>query len=233
MTVKFDSYTGPTLHDGTVPIIPIQRSWFSSGSKLCSRLQISLKLAWAITIHKSQGLTLNKAVIDTGKKEFSAGLTFVACSRVRELDDLLFVPPFSFKRMASLGNSSRLKERLAEDKHLILLSSASFYPKSDPDALGPLFSADQPGESAVACNIAALPYEDGENMQVQEATCRCIAANPTRISDTSFYQTSSVPVALVPLFHMFDQQGESAEACNVAALPEEDGENMEVKEATF
>ena len=142
VTVKFDPYTGPTLHDGTVPIIPIQRSWFSSGSKLCSRLQIPLKLAWAITIHKFQGLTLNKAVIDIGKKEFSAGLPFVACSRVQELDDFLFVPPFSFKRMASLGNISRLKERLAEDKRLILLSSASFYPKSDPDALGPLFSAD-------------------------------------------------------------------------------------------
>ena len=37
----------------------------------CSRLQIPLKLAWAVTIHKSQGLTLNKVVIDVGKKRFS------------------------------------------------------------------------------------------------------------------------------------------------------------------
>ena len=55
------------------------------GGSACSRLQIPLKLAWAITIHKAQGLTLDKVVIDIGKKEFSAGLTFVACSRVCHL----------------------------------------------------------------------------------------------------------------------------------------------------
>jgi len=37
----------------------------------CSRLLLPLKLAWAVTIHKAQGLTLNKVVIDVGKKEFS------------------------------------------------------------------------------------------------------------------------------------------------------------------
>ena len=78
--VKFQNYSGPTLHD-TVPITPVQRTWSSSGVQ-CSRLQIPLKLAWAVTIHKSQGLTLDKAVINIGKKEFSSGLTFVACSRV-------------------------------------------------------------------------------------------------------------------------------------------------------
>ena len=67
--VKFDHYSGPTLHDGTVPIIPLRRTWSNSGVQ-CSRLQLPLKLAWAVTIHKSQGLTLNKVVVDIGKKEF-------------------------------------------------------------------------------------------------------------------------------------------------------------------
>ena len=94
--VKFDHYTGPTLHDGTVSIIPIRRTWSNSGMQ-CSRLQLPLKLAWAVTIHKSQGLTLDKVVIDVRKKEFSCRLTFEACSRVRKLTDLLFSPPFPFQ----------------------------------------------------------------------------------------------------------------------------------------
>jgi len=79
VTVLFDSYSGPTLTDGTVPIAPIHHSWSVSGSN-CSRLQLPLKLAWVVTIHNTQGLTLDKATIDIGKKEFSAGLTFVAVS---------------------------------------------------------------------------------------------------------------------------------------------------------
>ena len=121
VTVKFDSYSGPTLPDGTVPITPLRRTWFST-TKPCSRLKIPLKLAWAVTIHKSQGLTLDKAVIDIGKKEFSTGLTFVACSCVRQLTDLLFVPPFSFQRVANLSKSVRLKNRLIEDARLQQMS---------------------------------------------------------------------------------------------------------------
>ena len=116
--VRFDSYSGPTLHDGTVPITPLRRTWSSSGVQ-CSRLQLPLKLAWAVTIHKSQGLTLDKVVIDVGKREFSTGLIFVACSRVRQLKDLLFSPPFPYQRLSSLANSTRLKERQQEDRRLL------------------------------------------------------------------------------------------------------------------
>ena len=116
--VKFDKYCGPTFHDTVVPITPIQHTWTSSGIQ-CSRLQLPLKLAWAVTIHKSQGLTLNKVVIDVGKREFSSGLTFVACSRVRQIQDLLFIPSVSFQRLESLRNSQRLAERKAEDERLM------------------------------------------------------------------------------------------------------------------
>ena len=65
--VKFDNYRGPTLPDGTVPIVPIRHTWETFGHH-CSRLQLPLKLAWAVMIHKAQGLPLDKAVIDIGKK---------------------------------------------------------------------------------------------------------------------------------------------------------------------
>ncbi len=115
--VRFDNYSGPTLPDGTVPITPLRRMWFAT-SKPCSRLQLPLKLAWAVTIHKAQGMTLDKAVVDLGKKEFSTGLTFVACSRVRRLSDLVFTAPFTYGRVANLAKSSRLQERLCEDARL-------------------------------------------------------------------------------------------------------------------
>ena len=121
--VHFDSYSGPTLHDSTVPITPLHRTWSSSEGQ-CSRLQLPLKLAWAVTIHKSQGLTLDKVVIDVGKREFSTGLTFVACSRVRRLKDLLFSPPFPFQRLSGLGNSCRLKGRQQEDERLLSLQTS-------------------------------------------------------------------------------------------------------------
>ena len=83
-----------------------------------SRLQIPVCLAWAITVHKSQGLTLPKAVIDLGKKEYAAGLSFVAISRVGALKNILF-KPFSFDRLQRIQSCKRLQERKEEENRLI------------------------------------------------------------------------------------------------------------------
>ena len=86
--VRFENYTGPTLEHGCVSVTPIQRTWYENG-RLCSRLQVPLRLAWALTVHKCQGLTIAKAVINLGQREFATGLSFVALSRVRTIRDLL------------------------------------------------------------------------------------------------------------------------------------------------
>ena len=56
--------------------------------------QIPLRLAWAITIHKSQGLTFNKAIIDA-EASFAHGQTYVALSRCTSLEGLVLKTPIS------------------------------------------------------------------------------------------------------------------------------------------
>jgi hypothetical protein len=56
--------------------------------------QYPLRLAWAITIHKSQGLTFDKAIIDAGSA-FATGQVYVALSRLRTLDGLVLKSMFS------------------------------------------------------------------------------------------------------------------------------------------
>ena len=51
--------------------------------------QFPVQLAWATTIHKAQGMTFNKTYIDLGFGAFSSGQTYVALSRVREIDGLM------------------------------------------------------------------------------------------------------------------------------------------------
>ncbi|CAG8469927.1 3415_t:CDS:2, partial [Cetraspora pellucida] len=122
--LRMDNYTGPTLSMSNnlrvVPIRPIKYTW-EGKLGICSRMQFPLCLAWAITIHKSQGLTLSQSVIDIGDKEFAIGLTFVAISRVRAIADLLFGSTFPYNRLQKLGESARLQQRLAEEQRLLSL----------------------------------------------------------------------------------------------------------------
>lgn len=114
--VQFDNYSGPPFFNNCAPIVPITHEWVS-GRQHLSRQQLPLQPRYAITIHKSQGQTLSKAVIDLGKAELAAGCSFVAISRVRKLQDVLF-QPMTYDRLLAIGRAMRLIERKEEGARL-------------------------------------------------------------------------------------------------------------------
>ena len=92
-----------------VPIVPSVARWENKSGKLLSRTQLPLTMAWGITIHKSQGLTLEDAVIELGHVDFSAGLSFVAISRVKTLNGLAFRSRFGLARLQKSTESDTMK----------------------------------------------------------------------------------------------------------------------------
>ena len=74
-------------------IVPFERHDFkvedgNSGKNLAIRYQFPFKLAFCLSIHKSQGCSLDRAIIDLGNTIFENHMAYVALSRVRSLDGL-------------------------------------------------------------------------------------------------------------------------------------------------
>jgi ATP-dependent exoDNAse (exonuclease V) alpha subunit len=77
-----------------------------------SFLQYPIKLAWAMTIHKSQGKTFTKVIIDLGKGAFAHGQAYVALSRCRTFDGIFLKTPF---RPSDIIVDDRIKEWQRKD----------------------------------------------------------------------------------------------------------------------
>lgn len=75
------------LNGRVVSMLPDSWELRDGDKKRASISQIPLRLAWAITVHKSQGMTLDAARIDL-RKAFVEGMGYVALSRVKNLENL-------------------------------------------------------------------------------------------------------------------------------------------------
>ena len=115
--VKVDQYTGPGFlgMEKCVPIIPLTRQWYDHG-KSCSRTMLPLTLAYGMTIHKSQGMSMGKVIINIGDKEFACGLTYTAISRCRKVEELVFYPYKNFTRFKSIRQMKVFKFRKIHDE---------------------------------------------------------------------------------------------------------------------
>ncbi len=85
--------------------------------------QYPLKLAWAITIHKSQGLTFEKAVIDA-RQSFAHGQVYVALSRCKSLEGLVLSTPLNTQSVISdetvIGFTSKVEQNQPDNNVLSL-----------------------------------------------------------------------------------------------------------------
>lgn len=115
MTTPFGSRSDPT-DCNWVPIPSCTQKWYN-GAQQCSRRQFPIRLAYAMTIHKSQGLTLDKVKLYIeGKRDRQNGLTYTALSRVRRIDDIIIMTPINQARLDSLKNAG-VEQRLRDESN--------------------------------------------------------------------------------------------------------------------
>ena len=80
MTVKFDKITEPYQVSRITSRFCVLNKFY------VHREQFPLIVAYTITIHKSQGLSLDCAIIDLSERVFGEGMAYVALSRIRSLN---------------------------------------------------------------------------------------------------------------------------------------------------
>ena len=106
--------------NGTIPVVKFQNgsvrqighhSWNSEHVPGLSIAQIPLIYSWALTIHKSQGVTLDAAQIDAGSRIFECGQTYVALSRVKDISGL-YLTAFNYRYIKVNKKAKEFYERL-------------------------------------------------------------------------------------------------------------------------
>ena len=119
--VNIPNYCGPALLPDHPTVVPITQTSRMPGA---TKGTIPLTLAWAVTIHKAQGMTMDRVTVDLGRTEFASGLTFVALSRAKSFQGLR-VHPFDLERYKSIEKGKYVEARREEFHRLRLVATAT------------------------------------------------------------------------------------------------------------
>ena len=114
--VAFDGYQGESCLDdipGIYPVGPIERTW-KSGGQSYNREMLPLIPGFGFSIHKSQGQTLDKVVINIADKDFCPGLTYTALTRARGLKYMAFSPMPTLSRITAVLRSQGFAAQLKD-----------------------------------------------------------------------------------------------------------------------
>jgi ATP-dependent DNA helicase PIF1 len=120
--------------------------------------QIPIILAWALTIHKSQGATLDAAEIDVGSGIFECGQTYVALSRVKSLNGI-YLTSFDAKRI-------RINKKVKEYYESLDLYHKSIQNEKEEEIYVPLVFA-EPIETAYEIGTTSNAFIDYQYVDAQ------------------------------------------------------------------
>ena len=114
--VDFTPEKLPVVQFNKHKVVVGKKEWKSENIPGISMFQLPLILAWGITIHKAQGLTLDKAIVDVGKDLFEAGQMYVALSRLKNLEGL-YLEDFKLENLKINSNVLNFYKKLENNEN--------------------------------------------------------------------------------------------------------------------
>ena len=183
VTVKFDHISDP------YNVEMVRSKFMIMKNVYVYRKQFPLILAYAVTIHKCQGLSLDCAIVDLSDDVFSEGMAYVALSRVRSLSGLYitaFNPQSIMVSTKCLKEVNRLRRTFRKDLPLydIPLKSANTAKRK----LTGITNDDLPNAKKSKLDAASTKKLKRQNPSTQttQAKRKCSRSNPTQTHENPF-----------------------------------------------